>query len=226
MDNPSEEARLRALESYGVLDTAPEEAFDRLTQLAADLFDAPMALVSLIDAERQWFKSRHGVEAESTPRSMAFCAHAIDLDAGDALVVPDATVDPRFRDNPLVTGEPNVRFYAGAVLTGTDGFNLGTLCVIDDKSRPPPSPAALRRLKTLAGMVVDELELRRASRIAAEKTRLLDMAERLSGLGHWSYRPGADRVEWSDETYHIYGVSRDSFDPTVAAALAFAPGQH
>ena len=220
MDNPSEEARLRALESYGVLDTAPEEAFDRLTQLAADLFDAPMALVSLIDAERQWFKSRHGVEAESTPRSMAFCAHAIDLDAGDALVVPDATVDPRFRDNPLVTGEPNVRFYAGAVLTGTDGFNLGTLCVIDDKSRPPPSPAALRRLKTLAGMVVDELELRRASRIAAEKTRLLDMDERLSGLGHWSYRPGADRVEWSDETYHIYGVSRDSFDPTVAAALA------
>jgi PAS domain S-box-containing protein len=220
VDNPAEEARLRALESYGVLDTAPEEAFDRLTQLAADLFDAPMALVSLIDAERQWFKSRHGVDADSTPRSMAFCAHAIELDAGAALVVPDATTDPRFADNPLVTGDPNVRFYAGAVLTGSDGYNLGTLCVIDDKARPAPSEAELRRLKTLASMVVDELELRRASRVAAEKSRILDMAERLSGLGHWSYRPGADRVEWSDEAYHIYGVSKDSFDPTVPAALA------
>jgi PAS domain S-box-containing protein len=220
VDQPKEAERLRALESYGVLDTAPEEAFDRLTQLAADLFDAPVALVSLIDAERQWFKSRHGVEADSTPRSLAFCAHAIELDAGETLVVPDATTDPRFRDNPLVTGDPNIRFYAGAVLTGSGGFNLGTLCVIDNKARAAPSPSDLRRLKTLASMVVDELELRRALRVAAEKSRILDMAERLSGLGHWSYRPGADRVEWSDETYHIYGLSKDSFDPTVPAALA------
>ena len=219
MENPAEEARLRALESYGVLDTAPEEAFDRLTELAADLFDAPMALVSLIDAERQWFKSRYGVEADSTPRSIAFCAHAIALDADAALVVPDATSDPRFCDNPLVTGDPNVRFYAGAVLTGSDGHNLGTLCVLDDRARPAPSEADLRRLKILARMVVDELELRRATRIAAEKTSILDMAERLSGLGHWAYRAGADRVEWSDETYHIHGVSRGGFEPTVEAVL-------
>ena len=138
MDNLAEEARLRALESYSVLDTAPEEAFDRLTQLAADLFDAPMAMVSLIDAERQWFKSHHGVEADSTPRSVSFCAHAIELDAGEAMVVPDATSDPRFADNPLVMGTPNIRFYAGAVLTSSDGYNLGTLCVIDNKARPAP----------------------------------------------------------------------------------------
>ncbi|WP_310539602.1 GAF domain-containing protein, partial [Phenylobacterium sp.] len=139
----SEAARLCALDDYQVLDSAPEPAFDRLTALAADLFQAPIALVSLVDAERQWFKSRHGLDAVETPRSQAFCAHALPLAPGATLVVEDATRDPRFSSNPLVTGDLGIRFYAGAVLTGSDGHNLGTLCVIDTKPRPSPDPEEL-----------------------------------------------------------------------------------
>ena len=217
----SEVERLQALDDYGILDTAPEEAFDRLTSLAADLFDVPIALISLVDAERQWFKSRHGLEAQSTPRSQAFCAHALDLEAGATLVVEDATRDQRFRTNPLVTGEPLIRFYAGALLTGADGFNFGTLCVIDTKVRPAPSPKDLLRLKTLAGMVVDELELRRTKRLAHEKQQLLTMAERMSGVGHWRYRLSDGRVLWSDEVYRIHGVTRETFDPNLGSTVGF-----
>jgi signal transduction histidine kinase len=161
---PREAARLSALYDYEVLDTGPEEAFDRLSALAADLFDAPIALVSLVDVERQWFKTRVGLEASSTPRKVSFCAHAIEGGAGETFVVEDATRDDRFRHNPLVTGDPNIRFYAGAVLTTPAGFNLGTICVIDAKPRPSPDALQLARLQKLANIVVDELELRRAMR--------------------------------------------------------------
>jgi PAS domain S-box-containing protein len=218
MADKSEAARLRALDDYKVLDTLPEEAFDRLTRLAADLFDAPIALVSLIDAERQWFKSRHGLDIESTPRKLAFCDHAIRLAPSETLVVENATADPRFKANPLVTGDPNIRFYAGAVLTDRAGFNLGALCVIDTKPRPKPTIGELRRLHTLAAIVVDELELRRATRLVAEKQGLLEMAERMSGVGHWRRQVSDDSITWSDELYRIHGVSRDSFDPNLEAA--------
>jgi len=221
MPSTPEIKRLRALEDYGVLDTAPEEAFDRLTSLAADLFDAPIALVSLIDAERQWFKSRYGLDAASTPREWAFCAHTIEQARQSTLVVEDATLDARFSANPLVIGDPNIRFYAGAVLTSSEGLNLGTLCVIDTKPRPAPSEENLRRLNILAQIVVDELELRRTMRIAEEKQRLLDMAERMSGVGHWRYRISDGQILWSDEVYRIHGVTRDTFDPQNADAVAF-----
>ena len=119
-----ERARLDALLDYRVLDTLPTEAFDRITSLAADLFDAPIALVSLVDSERQWFKSHHGLEATSTPRSWAFCSHAIEGKPRSTLVVEDATLDQRFAANPLVVGDPGIRFYAGAVLTSPEGANL------------------------------------------------------------------------------------------------------
>ena len=183
MERPSEADRLQALDQYGVLDTLPEQAFDRITALAADMFDAPIALVSLIDETRQWFKSRHGLDVESTPRTWAFCAHAIDQAPGSTFVVEDASQDIRFAANPLVTGGPKIQFYAGAVLTTADGHNLGTLCVIDRKPRPSPTPKDLDRLTTLAQIVVDGLELRRANRQAEEKRQLLDMAERMAGLG-------------------------------------------
>ncbi|MDO8380721.1 PAS domain S-box protein [Phenylobacterium sp.] len=223
MAKRSEAARLRALDSYGVLDTPPEESFDRLTALAADIFDAPIALISLVDAERQWFKSRQGLEAQSTPRSWAFCAHTIELEAGATLVVEDAARDPRFRENPLVTGDPNIRFYAGVVLTDADGFNLGTLCVIDTKVRPAPSAEALHRLKTLADIVVDKLEIHRAARLAGEARRQLNMAERMSGVGRWRYHVSSGQVTWSDEVYRIHGVSRKSFDPDYDGTVAFYP---
>jgi GAF domain-containing protein len=126
-----ERERLDALAQCCILDTPAEEAFDRLATLAARMFDAPIALVSLVDAERQWFKARVGIKVASTDRALAFCAHAIDMGPDAVLVVKDAKRDPRFRNNPLVTGEPHIRFYAGAVLTTPQGHNLGTLCIID-----------------------------------------------------------------------------------------------
>ncbi|NIV76045.1 MAG: GAF domain-containing protein, partial [Gammaproteobacteria bacterium] len=131
---PENEAeRIRSLRRCSILDTEPEERFDRYTRIAAGLFNVPIALVSLIDTERQWFKSRHGLEATETHRDMAFCAHAILGD--DVLHVPDALQDARFADNPLVTRDPRIRFYAGIPLTLADGSRAGTLCLLDHRPR-------------------------------------------------------------------------------------------
>jgi PAS domain S-box-containing protein len=223
MTDTREIARLRCLLDYGVLDTAPDEAFDRLTQLAAQLFDAPIALVSLVDAERQWFKSRVGLDASETPRELAFCAHTLQMGAGSVMVVEDAARDARFAHNPLVTGDPNIRFYAGAVLVTPDGHNLGTLCVIDDKVRPAPCEADLARLRTLAHIVVDELELRRARRHAEERQRQLELAEHMAALGNWRLDMAAGALTWSDELYRIHGVTRETFSPSLAGVMPFYP---
>jgi diguanylate cyclase (GGDEF)-like protein len=168
----NEKERLAALDSYEILDTGADAGFDRLTRLASALLDAPIAAVTLVDEQRQWFKSRVGLDVCGGPRGHAFCAHAILGD--DVMVVEDATKDDRFRDNPLVTGDPNIRFYAGAPLINRDGFELGTLCVIDTIPRQL-SPANRRVLKDLAAMAVDEMELHKslkrmhASRLALQK---------------------------------------------------------
>lgn len=128
-----ETQRLRALKLMQVLDTPGDEKLDRVTSLASKLFNVPIALVSLVDDDRQWFKSRHGLEATETPRAVSFCGHAILGD--DLFVVPDASADPRFHDNPLVTSDPNVRFYAGYPLKTRSGHRVGTLCVIDNQAR-------------------------------------------------------------------------------------------
>ena len=153
-----EEARIQALTRYGILDTPAEEAFDRFTRLAAAVLDMPIALVSLIDRDRQWFKSKFGIEVDETPRKYAFCDHAIREDG--LMVVEDALKDARFRDNPYVTGDPAVRFYAGAPLTTDDGHNLGTLCVIDTKPRSL-KPHQRQLLKDISDLVMESLELRR-----------------------------------------------------------------
>lgn len=149
-----EEQRLQALLDMQVLDTPAEERFDRYTRIAAELFDVPIALVSLVDRERQWFKSRHGLEVTETPRETAFCAHAILARA--ALQVPDTLQDPRFADNPLVTGPPRVRFYAGAPLAAADGSLVGTLCLIDQRARQLDEQQ-LGLLRDLANLVEAEL---------------------------------------------------------------------
>ena len=154
-DEPS---RLDALRRYAILDTLPEQEFDDLTRLAALICGTPVALVSFVDAKRQWFKSKLGIEASETPREISFCAHAILEQA--VMVIPDALADERFRSNPLVTGEPKIRFYAGAPLLTQDGHALGTICVAD---RTPSDLTQPQReaLAALARLVVAELELRR-----------------------------------------------------------------
>ncbi len=155
--SPEERKRLATLREYEVLDTPPEEAFDRITRLATSALRMPIALVSLVDEKRQWFKSKVGLEPRETPREVSFCAHAIRQDA--PFIVPNALLDDRFADNPLVTGEPHIRFYAGVPLKMKNGCNVGTLCVIDTK------PCQLTEMEMsiltdLAQLVVDELELR------------------------------------------------------------------
>jgi PAS domain S-box-containing protein len=156
---PSNETdRLNALQRYGILDTPPEQAFDDLTRLAAQICQTPTALISLVDADRQWFKSKVGLTVPETPRDVAFCAHTIE--ARHLLIVPDACQDDRFANNPLVTENPKIRFYVGAPLITPDNFALGTLCAIDYVPRQL-SPQQQEALEILARQVVTQLELRR-----------------------------------------------------------------
>ena len=158
-----ENDRLATLDHYEILDTGPEAAFDRIARVARHSFDVPMAMVSLVDETRQWFKAREGLDVTETKREISFCTHAILQDA--VMVVPDATQDPRFADNPLVTGAPFIRFYAGAPITTRGGYNLGTVCVLDNRPRAFDETDR-RTLADLAAMVVDELELRHLNREA------------------------------------------------------------
>ena len=154
----SEERRLAALRRLALLDTPDEPAFDDLTHLAATALNAPIALVSLVDSERQWFKSRVGLTVCETARELAFCAYAIESD--DVLEVADASADARFATNPLVTGPPYIRFYAGAPLTTSDGHRVGTLCVIDQVPRRL-SQGQRDLLAGLARQVMRQCEWRR-----------------------------------------------------------------
>ncbi|MBA2935428.1 response regulator [Sphingomonas sp. CGMCC 1.13654] len=178
---PDEAARLAALRDLGLLDTGPESGFDDLVEVARVLAGTPVALVSLIDAERQWFKARVGLDAAETPRSVAFCDHAIR--GHDVLVVPDATRDPRFANNPLVTGDPFIRFYAGAPIRTPEGHAIGTVCVIDTapRDRFDQAPA----LAALARQAAALIEFRRMARIdAAVRADVLRDHDRLWTLTH------------------------------------------
>jgi PAS domain S-box-containing protein len=177
----NEGQRLEALRRYEVLDTAPEPALERITREAAQIFGAPMCLVSLVDGNRTWFKSRYGWGLPEIGREVSFCAHAILSE--DVLVVPDARQDARFAENPLVTGDLGIRFYAGAPLRSPEGFNLGTLCILDTAAQPGLSREEAVLLKSLAGLVVSEFEVqllvrlrRKAERVGRETEGLLALA--------------------------------------------------
>ena len=178
----NEAARLEALHRYRILDTEPERSFDDLTLLASHICGTPMALISLVDADRQWFKSRIGIPISETARAVSFCAHAINHH--DLFIVPDARHDDRFHDNQLVTGAPEIRFYAGAPLVTPDGHALGTLCVLDRVARTL-SREQLEALTALCHQTEAQLELRRhvleleqaleeRDRAQAEQVKLID----------------------------------------------------
>jgi two-component system NtrC family sensor kinase len=176
-----ERDRLQALQRYRILDTLAEQEFDDLTQLAAHIFEVPISAVSLVDCDRQWFKSIVGLEVQETPRKVSFCAHAI-CQPDDLFVVPDTLADDRFADNPLVTGEPHIRFYAGTPLITPDGYALGSLCVIDRVPRQP-TPAQLSALQALGRQAISQLELKLKLQDVHQTQAQLVQTEKLSSLG-------------------------------------------
>jgi GAF domain-containing protein len=156
-----EETRLQLLRSYGIMDTPPEEEFDDITRAASLVCGTPIATITLVDESRQWFKSRVGLESSESPREFSFCAQA--MNQSEPFIVPNAEKDPRFSQNPLVTGDPKIRFYCGMPLR-SEGLGLGTLCVIDRTPRTL-TPEQMQILKVLGEAVLSRLQLRRALRL-------------------------------------------------------------
>lgn len=220
-----ERRRLAVLRDYGVLDTAPEAELDEIVTLASEICGAPMALITLIDESRQWFKARLGFEQTETAREFAFCDHA--LHGPDILVVPDATQDERFADNPLVRDTPRIRFYAGAALVTPEGERLGTLCVLDRRRREL-TPEQQRALRILSRHVMAHLELARrlraqqrseaaqrelAAKLERERRRLIE-AQAVAKVGSWETDLHTMEVTWSEETHRIFHTDPAIFRPT------------
>ncbi len=171
----NEASRLAALRAQQVLDTLPEQMFDDIVRVASNVCGTPIALISLVDEDRQWFKAKRGLQVAQTPRDQAFCAHAI-LNPDQPLVVPDATQDPRFAQNPLVTGSPDIRMYAGAPIVSAGGHALGTVCVIDRQPREL-SADQIDSLQALSRQVSHLIELRRVSRNSVDSVQLQLLAK-------------------------------------------------
>lgn len=179
-----EEERLKALRRYEILDTASEQEYDDIAMLAAQICGTPIATISLIDESRQWLKANIGIDADETSRDIAFCSYTIHNKDGRSLVVNDALEDERFAANPLVTDDPNIRFYAGAPLITLDNYALGALCVIDNEPRQI-SEGQLKALEALARQTTIKMELRRTSALlkaANEELRNLSLTDDLTGL--------------------------------------------
>jgi len=178
-----EAERLKELESYSILDTLEESDYDDITAIASEICNAPISLISLLDNKRQWFKSHHGLDISETPKEYAFCSHAIK-DSKEIFIINDARKDNRFSDNPIVTGNPNVIFYAGVPLLSDNSLPLGTLCVIDNKPNTL-SEKQIKSLKSLANQVMNTLNLRK-TKFTLEKT-LRELEEKNRELEQFAY---------------------------------------
>jgi PAS domain S-box-containing protein len=210
-----EAARLATLRDYHILDTAPEETYDELVQLAAYVCGTPMAVITLIDNERQWFKARFNVEAIETPRDIAFCAHTIC--GPDLFVVPDAEKDRRFATNPLVVGGPKLRFYAGAPLKMPDGLCIGSLAVMDTQPRQL-EPGPLKALRALSHQVVAQLELRRLldseQRLQRESIERFQLLARATNDAVWDWNLVTNEIWWNEGLRTLFGLPPDQV-PTI-----------
>lgn len=227
-----EAERLRAVAAYGTLDTPPEEDFDAVTRLAASIFSVPIAAITIVDKERQWFKSSVGLPVRQTERCISFCTHTIQKP--EPFIIANALDDARFKGNPLVLGEPHIRFYAGVPLINADGYALGSFCLIDRKPRIL-SLEQTELLKVLAQHVMSLFELRfqrdrlRHSLIEREiiskqlghYTDHLAAAQRIAKMGSWELLIDEDKLHWSDQVFRIFGLDQDRFVPTLENMLLY-----
>jgi GAF domain-containing protein len=204
----NEEARLAALEDYRILDTATEQAYDDITALAAQICGVPIAMISLVDESRQWFKSKLGLNEQETPRDVAFCAHAILQ--SEPLIVRDALKDTRFADSALVTRSPRIRFYAGFPLASPEGFALGTLCAIDRKPRRL-TDSQRHAMQALSRQVMALLEARRVSARLAEALEKVKALHGLLPICAWCKRIRDDHGYWSQVEAYIHAHTGADF---------------
>jgi diguanylate cyclase (GGDEF)-like protein len=234
-----EAERLEKLKSFGILDTSPEREFDAIVLLTQRLFDVPIALVSLVDDHRQWFKAKCGIAVSEASRGDAFCTHAMLVE--DLMIVEDARLDPRFADNPYVAKEGGVRFYAGVPLRPkASGFSpdlpgIGTLCIVDTKPRTLTNDDA-HMLRELAALVTALIQARATAAVFQDNARelkkrantlesqhlQLKQAERMAGVGSWGYDLDDQLLSWSDQVYVIYGLPPGEM-PSVEEGLRFYP---
>lgn len=234
---PTEAERCAALQRLGILDTAPDENFNAAVELASTLFNVPIALIALLDEHREWFKAAVGWTAKEAPREWAFCNHTIYN--GSVFIVPDATQDPRFAENPLVTGDPKIRFYAGVPIGLDDQHHLGTLCLIDQEARTfTESERALlvklgriastflRKLhhKQLQRALSDELGVERANSAKKEvqirdQQTLLECATELAAIGSWEYDPTCKALTFGPDASRIFGIASNKNDARSISAM-------
>ena len=218
-------SRYSAFSQPDLTEVAPDYGFDHLTTLAADVFEAPIALISLIDGDNHSFISSLGVPVKTIPAKISFCEHT--LKSGDVMIVPDATQDARFADNPFVTGDLHVRFYAGAPLR-YEGQLIGSLCVLDTKPRDDFGAAGIGRLRKMADSVSSVLSLcktdalkKTAIRKLQETQRKLELMEEVAGIGYWHLHAETQACFWSRGTYAIHGTDRATFQPAIDTAIDF-----
>ncbi len=216
--------RVDAIDELGILGSCASPEFDAVTRIAADILDCPIALISIVARDEQWFKSNIGLNATGTPREVAFCAHTI-MD-NTPLIIPDARQDERFKDNPLVLGEPNIAFYAGVPLCIDNSKNLGTLCVIDNKPRNL-NDSQISLLKSLAEIVEGQIIAFRSQRDLNAKTRdlerstfFLEQIKKLTRVGGWEIELEPLSLTWTDETKRIHEVPKE-YTPELETAIDF-----
>jgi len=212
--------RLIALKQYQILDTLGEESFDDLTSLASQICNTPIALITLLDESRQWFKSAVGIDATQTAREVSFCGHAILNN--EIFEIPNVLKDDRFSDNPLVTGDPNIRFYAGIPLITQQGYALGTLCVIDRTARKL-TPEQRQALKKLGRQVVMQIEHRLSMMKIADMASMLERTGEIAKIGGWENDLETNEIMWTKEVFRIHEIEAQTPPPLNEVIAFYAP---